>query len=49
MLRAYCYQAGRPVESLTDAARFRDCLARDDGLLWADVEDPDDTDIECLL
>src|SRR3989338_6704277 len=49
MLKAYRYQAGHPVESVPDTAQLRTCLVQPDGLLWVDIENPDDTDIEYLL
>src|SRR3989338_9817925 len=49
MLRAYRYQPGGAVEAVTDPAQFRVHLAGGQGLLWVDIEDPDDADIECLL
>lgn len=49
MLKAYWYRPGQPVELLTEASRFRAHLTEGAGLLWVDIGEPDDADIECLL
>lgn len=49
MMQAYCYQTGRTVEAVTDPRRFREHVAGGTGLLWVDIQSPDDADIECLL
>jgi magnesium transporter len=49
MIRAYLYTGNGHVETQVPAARFREALAREDCLLWLDIEGPEDNEIELLL
>lgn len=52
MLRAYLYRSTGEqgtLECQVPIARFREALAQPDALLWVDIENPEDDEIECLL
>ena len=47
-MRAYWYHNGQ-LERNLPTERFREALAAPEALLWVDIEDPEDTDVEVLL
>jgi magnesium transporter len=47
-MRAYWYHGGQ-LECNVATERFREALNAPEGLLWVDIEDPEDTDVEILL
>ncbi len=50
MIRSYLYDgAAEQLECNVPVERFRELLGRQDILLWVDVQDPEDADIEVLL
>jgi magnesium transporter len=48
MMTSYVYRNGQ-LEMSVPMSRFREVLSEPDSLLWVDIEDPEDGDIECLL
>ena len=49
MIRAFFYHGNGEVECQVPVERFREALKDPQALLWVDIEDPEDADIECLL
>jgi len=49
MIRSYLYTSGDRLECDVPPERFREALNRPDWLLWVDLEDPEDEDVELLL
>lgn len=49
MITTFLYQKGKPLEKNIDRARMMHALKDKDMLLWVDLEDPDDFEIECLV
>ncbi|MBI4354598.1 MAG: magnesium/cobalt transporter CorA [Candidatus Omnitrophica bacterium] len=49
MIRSYLYRSDGQLECNPPVERFREILKQSDQLLWVDIEDPEDTDVECLL
>ncbi len=48
-MRTYLYHPDGRLECDVAVARLREVLKQPDQLLWVDIEDPEDEDIECLL
>ena len=49
MIHCYLYQASGELELQVPMERMRQALADPHALLWVDIEDPEDEEIECLL
>lgn len=49
MLRSYLYHPNGELEWSIPVERFREALANPQSLLWVDIEDPEDAEIELLL
>lgn len=49
MISNFLYQKGRQLERGIDRARMHQALKDKDSLLWVDLEDPDDFEIDCLV
>ncbi|MBI1992387.1 MAG: magnesium/cobalt transporter CorA [Candidatus Omnitrophica bacterium] len=49
MIRSYWYNPDGTIECHLPPDRFRSALASDQGLLWVDIEGPEDDEIELLL
>src|SRR3989338_976524 len=49
MRRSFLYHADGQLECDLPIERFREALKQPDQLLWVDIEDPEDVDVECLL
>jgi magnesium transporter len=49
MIRSYLYQGDGVVECGLDAPRLRAALAQERNVLWVDIEDPQDAEVELLL
>lgn len=49
MIKSYFYQPGPTLQIDPTAARFSELLNLKDGLLWVDIDSPEDEDIELLL
>lgn len=49
MLRAYLYNPDGRIECQVASERFAEALKNPDALLWVDIEEPEDEDVELLL
>lgn len=49
MITTFLYQKGKPFEKNIDRARMHQALRDKEALLWVDLENPDDFEIECLV
>ena len=48
-IRSYLYHPDGTIECGVSPERFRDALANGQSLLWVDIENPEDAEIELLL
>ena len=49
MIRSYLYHPSGALECDVPVGQFREALSNPGALLWVDIEDPEDLDVECLL